>query len=431
MYQCTMTREERGGMGTDTVVLISYFHEKEESAASIRSLRMARHLRREFGKLYVVAECRTGLAGEEGEISRESASCYREKGCTGSEDEALKLLISKLLSGIFCDSGWRWSISLARLMTRKSCLDKCTIIMATGRPFVSWFFIYAYCMLKRKRLVLDYRDSWLRNPATPMWSTIGRPVVRVIERMIVKRADLVFTASASITRTLERECTTLYNIPDETYLSFIRQLRYERNEQKEDYYIYSGTVYAVNRLSPVCKALKMTEGIRSVKEFRYYGGSRRMIERDFADAGISNELRSSPIVGKKKLIRLLAGAKVGFCTTYTEGKEPGVMELGLITTKIFDYLAVGLPTIVVSPNGSELRLILERLRCNYVRVHEAKDVKGIGESIVELEYYGINNRGNESMADWQRTVDAMGEWSRCDMEEMTAKIRNIGCGKTR
>ena len=381
-----------------TILFISYHHWDSEVPAAIRSRRLASTLRSLEYKVNILSRRKEGgsllsslfvdsnscLSQPESQVTLLKAHKNKRKAGVAND------LISKLLSLVFCDIDLKWSFWVGRLLFSKPYRHKYKLVIVTGRPFLVFLAVYAYAVFYGKRYILDYRDSWLENPGTAWYSRFFRPLLRILESIAVKRASGVISASRSISQSLgfNRPENVLYNYPCLDYSKRLQDLYFWQPLSKRAMNLvltYTGSVFKVNSLSPICKAIALLDQSNTLKlEFHYYGASSSQVRQEFVKHKIIHLLHDHGPVPKDTALKALSNADVAICTTYSLLRKPTKMELGLVTTKIFDYILIGVPTIVVSPKRSELRGILKEFGEARVRIFEPSENAGIADTLKEF-----------------------------------------------
>ena len=403
------------------ILFISYHHWDSEVPASIRSRRLASELNSLGYRVDILAgDLEVKEFTDEADIDPGSyiSSPARQKDLLKAREAKKKTyrgskLISKLLSLVFCDTGWKWSISVGKLLFSKPFRHRYTLVLVSGRPFLVFLAVYAYAVSYGKRYILDYRDSWLQNPATAWYSRFFRPFLRIMERLVVKRASGVFSASRSISESLgfNDPENVQYIYPSLDYSQRLQQLYSWQPPLKGSTDLvlaYTGSVFKVNSLAPICKAIASLDKSNAAKlEFHYYGPNSSLVRKEFIAHKIIHLLYDHGLVPKDNALKALSNADIAICTSYSLLREPSKMELGLVTTKVFDYILIGIPTIVISPSGSELRSILAELKSPRLRIFKPCETMAIANTLRYLSEQRREFRSRQSTSHRQRVLSVL------------------------
>ncbi|MDA3807454.1 MAG: glycosyltransferase [Thiomicrorhabdus sp.] len=142
--------------------------------------------------------------------------------------QPLKDSVTDLLSTPDPQVGWIWSsVRVGKKIIQRGEAD---IIWATGSP---WSGLVAGALLKkmtRKPLVLDFRDPWVSNPNFLRRSVMVKFIDRVLEKFVVKNADLIIANTEELQEDFQQRYRSLPNLKVtsitngfEEYLPSVRQ----------------------------------------------------------------------------------------------------------------------------------------------------------------------------------------------------------------
>ncbi len=353
------------------ITFISYLHNQSELVASIRSKRFANLLRINFEKFDLISQS-NGIpfivepgSTDEHTINREFRTFNSQLEREGSLALKTILLLRKIVDIVIGEWSWLWSIRLVFFLNEYVPKRQPRLIIITGGPFLPFLAVLLLCSFRKIPYVLDYRDSFTSNPNSTWYQKPALLVWSLIELLIVKKAALLITASQAIAdsfRCTSAKCIVIYNFPSRKYAATFpapRQKNHTTFNEHNFKLIYAGSMFRGNNLSPLCKALELLDyDLLQHTEFHYYGLSSTYVRKIFDKYGLKRLLRDHGLQTKSVVLSALAYSNLAICTAYSSNKNPSKLHKGEITTKIFDYILAGVPTIVVAPLDFELHKIL-------------------------------------------------------------------------
>jgi glycosyltransferase involved in cell wall biosynthesis len=254
------------------------------------------------------------------------------------------------------ESLWYW----ASIKTIRTLLKSFDVVIATGSPWVSFHIGHTAAKELNVPLVLDYRDLWTDNPYKLRWP---RREVRHENRLLAA-ADGVSGVSKGILATLQPRianssrtyvCENGFD-PDE-FQSVIP------SSSPKFTIIYAGTFYPPKiSWAPLLDSLKSLFEIDSLRgkwEFRYIGTWSDVVEQQIKRFHLESHAAISGYVPRREALNLLAGADLGVViTSVLERGSPA--DLGIVTSKIFDLLALRRRILLIAPDGSEAEGFITR-----------------------------------------------------------------------
>jgi len=232
------------------------------------------------------------------------------------------------------------------------------VVLATGGPFSS--FRAARRIAKRLgvRYVLDYRDLWGANPHTRHRASD--------ERKIIAEASCVIGVSRSLVEVLREQygvgdrSLVLTNGFDEGELSQITATRFEHPT-----IVYTGQFYPPkSTVDPVFAALSILR-TRSARwregnwRFEYFGPQSSYVTARAELHGLSQYVRTHGSVPRRDALAAAAGATL-FTVVVSEDASAGMVDRGILTSKIFDAIGLKKRTLVIAPEGCDIYELLAR-----------------------------------------------------------------------
>lgn len=220
-----------------------------------------------------------------------------------------------------------------------------------GSPFHPFLLTWPLTGILRIPSILDFRDSWSINHgydgrSPGLAARFRQFLFGLIERVSIRFASHVIFAS----HRLEEDYTELFPAWRAKYSTIDNGFDPEDFEWIEPRRIQAGPtlilagqfhIYTPDAVDALMQCLID----RPALHFIYVGGEQAIIEEAAERAGVGKQVTALPYTPYAEVLRLTAGADVGLMT------HGMIYGLG---TKIFDYLALGKPTVCLVPEGSAI-----------------------------------------------------------------------------
>ncbi len=300
--------------------------------------------------------------------------------------------------------------------------EKIDVIVAT-HPF-SISLKAAYQISKRTNVpwIADMRDGWSSYYyGEYKYGTVYYKILCVIERHYLKHAFKVVTINESLANTIlapAQKIQILQNVFDHEQI--------ERNDRIHMHmpvisFAFAGSVHENHCWDLFFQAINELRDVNIEENLRvnYYGGSYGVVAKKMNNWGISSQLvNNHGYLNKNDLVQQLRNVDIllvfGFSGSFGDTVSTG---------KIFDYIEIGKPIVVIGPPTSELAKMvvktgigtllsnvqsivefIQEIQTNmsgFVQKQNAsvnlKELEGYSASIVAKEYYklfqqALNNR---------------------------------------
>ncbi|MDF1848798.1 MAG: glycosyltransferase [Parvibaculaceae bacterium] len=322
----------------------------------------------------------------------------------------LKILAAQIVSTLFDDSGWLWMLGLRSDLKKEICNRRPDLIIATGRPFLTFFVVAAFCKKNRIPFILDYRDAWANNPHATYNTRIRRKMISWMERKLNLKADAITTVSQMTAASLgsAKKPLVVYNFPDANYANEVIDSAREAPafDRHKLTLAFAGTLYPGRDFDPICEALKslpveIQEGI----EVHYCGNSAHRALSSFRKFGLEQIIKNHGQLSKKESMRLVAGCDIALSIIASDNFEPSDALQGVISTKIFDYLLLGKEVLNLIPDGFEFRELAESVKMQNVSSFCPTDLDGVR---TYLEKKTRENFSKKSST--QAAMTLVGQW---------------------
>ena len=227
-------------------------------------------------------------------------------------------------------------------------LKKRDAIFTSALPF-SLHLVGYFCSRGRHIWLADNRDLWANSvyrAKIPVFSSIAL----VVEKVVLSSADRKIGVSRAICEVLKKYGTgptmLIENLP--MRMPEIRRVSVAENEKIS--VLYAGSSYGGKRDLVRCK--EMLDEIMGLNEVVAFGLDSISAERFSRCCSASFQIREG--VSFNDLIKLAGGFHYGLVVLADQDFDRGVL-----TSKVFDYLEMGLPIIAFGPEGSELEVLIE------------------------------------------------------------------------
>lgn len=273
----------------------------------------------------------------------------------------LRLLIPKIVTALFDDSGWAWMPSLRRDLEKAwSDGNRPDVIIVTGRPFLTFLTVSRFAREHGIPFVLDFRDAWAANPHPSYDNWLRRQVLNWFEGRVNRQAHGTITVSHLTAAALNTEKTPviIYNLPDQGYMDELKAYAPQVDPLSPGklVLVYTGTLYPGRDLDPVCAALaKLDYAVRNQVEVHYCGISSARAVAAFERHAIQDQLICHGSLSKSDAIRLVASGDIALSIICSKTETDNDALRGVITTKVFDYLLLDKDVLNIVPEGFEFR----------------------------------------------------------------------------
>ena len=227
--------------------------------------------------------------------------------------------------------------------------------------------------------IADFRDPWTAInfyddlPMTPA----ARALDRRFERRVLRAADAVTTVSPTWARLLERTAGLVAGSVEVVHNGVdLEDVPDERGPVRRDAFALShvGSLYATRDPAVVWQALRRLHEAGEIDRLVV-----RLVGK--TDAGVLEAARASgvpveavPYVTHAEAVREQARAGLLLLTI-----EPFAAEDGMITGKLYEYLAIGRPVLGVGPVGGDAAALLAETGGG--AMHARDDLEGVTDAI--------------------------------------------------
>jgi glycosyltransferase involved in cell wall biosynthesis len=220
------------------------------------------------------------------------------------------------------------------------------------------------CLLKRKTkkpLVIDFRDPWTDNIFIKYPTEVHKFIERKMEEAVIAQADYVTAATDSIKNSLierypylKSKIATITNGFDPDDFENLKTY----NKADKFRITFAGSIYGLLTAKPFLLAMKeLIEENSELKEkmealfVGNYGKETPLLVKEF---GLEDNVKLVKYVPHKECLELIMNSQALLLLITTESPEGE----GILTGKLFEYLASRKPIIAIAPtNGSAAKII--------------------------------------------------------------------------
>jgi glycosyltransferase involved in cell wall biosynthesis len=272
---------------------------------------------------------------------------------------------------ILCiDDGFGW-VGPAVAACRDIRPGEVDLILASGSPFFSFQIARRVARRLQCPYALDYRDLWSRSPHyKPFWPQ------RILERCWIKDASKLFFVSWGCLEEMARwvgssdKMSVITNGFDQEAMAGVEGLKEDR-----PIIVYAGRFYPPESTpAPILKALQLLQCEGDCPQFHYYGPHNDLVEAEAKKLGVLHFIVLHGITERTAVLKAIKQARVAVVVT-TVKKKGTISDRGIVTAKIFEPLGLRTPVLLIAPECSDARAILEESEGG--RAFSGDDVEGI------------------------------------------------------
>ena len=382
------------------ILYISYFYPPLGGPASLRNLKSVKYLTECGAKITLLTVGQIQYSYEDESLVQSSLAeriirvpswdpmslLRRFSKSDGSSSEAiykksperLKLFVRRLF---LIDDKELWLPNLFAKAYRELKSEDYDMIYVSCGPFSSALAGWILGRKFGKKLVIDYRDYWtLLSDYDLMGSALKRKLNRFIERKILRSASYVVSATEGILDELKSEFD-----PDLASRSYVLYNGHDEEDYcglpsaspDKDYFTlsYFGALYARRSLKSLYQAIaKLDEENVSKKpiRIRLYGSYNLEAMREIEESRIVDKIEIIP--PKSHAEALFEMQKSDALILIINSSSPK----GTLTSKVFEYLRLGMPILALVPKNNEAAKLLEECGAKYIAAMEsARSIEGI------------------------------------------------------
>lgn len=285
------------------------------------------------------------------------------------------------------DQGITWRKTLQEyLKTKKETYD---VIILSGGPFMHFTLVPWLQKELQSKVILDFRDPFALNPRfenkkLKIWYK------QYYEKQFIDNADHVITVNEYCKKLLttrsDSKISVIENGYDDRIIDPIR-ITDKKNVTKEIRFVYAGKF--TSNLSPECFLQNIShEKYKAIFEFKHVGELLPKLQLYYQ----SDNMEMTGLVSYEDAVKKIQASDIGVIFTKGDSFES--------TTKVFDYIGLEKPILIISDNPNNKGNLGEILQ-DYPKVFWVKNdqenieyfLKSIKKENLEVTY---SNRENFS-----------------------------------
>ncbi len=234
------------------------------------------------------------------------------------------------------------------------------VILASGGPFVAFRIAKTLSDRLRRPYVLDYRDPWTQSRFVdrPL-----RPETIREEAGLLEGCAAVTIASPSWGEDLDerygvgQKVHVVTNGYDPDEMAAVKPYNFGHCA-----IVYTGTFYHPKIIiAPFLAALKCLKGSPNATNnewyFHYYGVQEDYVRQQAANYGLTDRIVLHGRVPRREALSAVKGASLALViSSIHEQSQP--IDKGIIPGKIFEAIGFGTPVLLISPFGSDARVLV-------------------------------------------------------------------------
>ncbi len=263
--------------------------------------------------------------------------------------------------------------------------ENVNVIYATSPIWTSLLIGFFLKRKTKKPFVVDFRDPWTDNPYVKYPTRFHESFERKMEHAILSQADYVTVATDLMKKNLAKKYPFLKSKIETITNGFdpedFKDLKIHEKTGKFTI-TYVGSIYGLITAKPFLIALK--ELVEEKKEFREnielvfvgnYGKETPLLVEKF---GLGENVRFVGYVPHRGSLEFMVNSQALLLLITVEGPKGE----GILTGKLFEYLASRKPIIALAPENGSAAKIIESL--NAGTVISPRNVAGIKQATVDL-----------------------------------------------
>lgn len=279
--------------------------------------------------------------------------------------------------GIEASAGWGISAERACAVLARG---DCDLILATGGA-AAYRAAHRLSLRLGCPFLMDYRDPWTGNP-----HDAGRRSKSSEEARLLGACAGATVVSPSWAELIGRT----FGVPEKVHVitnGFDPDMFVGVESRRFDHFaiVYAGTLYPPKRvLDPVLRALRAFAESRParVARFHYYGDFGEPVLEAATRLGARALVEVHGRVPRRAALEAQKGSGLVVVVASVD-EEAGLSDLGVVTAKVFDCMALDRPALVVAPRGSDLYAVART--AGGMRCFAGSDVEGMARYIGEVE----------------------------------------------
>jgi len=321
--------------------------------------------------------------------------------------------------GIDAYVGWRKEVETVCSLLLPNDID---VILASGPPSESFRLAKRLSVRLRCPYVLDYRDPCM-PPASCKPSR--RAAILHEEMQLINDASAVTIISPSLLKGkvgLKAKLHVITNGFDPEELACIAP-----NDFGHFAIVYAGTFYPPKRvITPMMKALKCLKEkeTRAMPgwRFHYYGPQGDHVLLEAQRLGVLDKVLIHGHVTRDEALSAVRGSSLTVVITSVV-EENAEQDGGIVTGKLFEIVGMGVPTLVIGPNGADVDQIVRTT--GLAHKVTASDIAGMVSFLQGTMSGAVPTAGNPALYAWPNIIGKLDGILRSVIEKRIDQVAKI------
>ncbi|ENO1772359.1 hypothetical protein [Vibrio sp. 1641] len=272
---------------------------------------------------------------------------YYDRVCSdkldvGSNVNVIKTKVSSVLKNFINEEGVFWSPYLFPKLIKMLFNNKYDAIYVNGNPFFHIPFVVILGRLFNVKVIVDYRDPWLLSPYRKFDGLKGG-VISCLEKITVNLSSFLINVTQSATQMHKEKYSdyiekfkTIENGFDDDDFNFLTPFKKRDDKLRV---VYSGKFSDFRNPEEFIRALS---NVKESFDFLHVGLQEDSVIELVKKYDIQDIYTCTGYVSYANAVEAMRSADIGLIISGGHPYEP--------TTKIFDYIALGLKKLVVTDN---------------------------------------------------------------------------------
>ena len=335
-----------------------------------------------------------------------------------SADKIKKNNLKKLLKVlVFPDRDITWFLNLLKANIKNKKYD---YIFCSYPNITNLIAGYYFSKKFNVDLIVDMRDLWVQDSSFLKKNMFRRFLEKCIEKRILKHAKKILTVSQFNAEQLNNiygeKVSVVYNgFDDDKFKDLLVEKKQQAHFCGRFRLVYAGSFYEGERkvdcLFQALNKLKL-DGVINKNNFFFeiYGNKENYIADLIEQWHVNDIVEQKGLLGQKALFDEIYAAHTLLVVTRNQKISQGEM-----TTKFFEYIALGNPILCLSKSNFEIVKVIQGIEsASYVDLDDAKGIESFLKKTLE-DYYqqGAVKRRD---IDYSFSRNSMSEVFKCLLE---------------
>lgn len=326
---------------------------------------------------------------------------------------SLKSLLKKI---IFPDRDITWFVNIVK---NNIDIKEYDYIICSYPNITNLIVGYYFSRKKNIPLIVDMRDLWVQDSSYFKKTFLRRFFENYIEKKILTHANKILSVSEYNCKKLSSvygdKVYTIYNGFDSEKISSLMNKSCDTITSSRYRLVYAGSFYAGERkVDSLFKAIKNLKDKRILNTenfiFEIYGNKENYITKLISDYDLNDLVVQMGLLGQEDLFKRIYNANMLLVITRDLDISQGEM-----TTKFFEYIALGNEILCLSKENYEIVSVLHKVKGTFFC--DLSDYQSIQDLLEEKLKNYPNFKELRRNTDYSFSRNAMSEKLKCLLEK--------------